>query len=167
MTPDEARRTALRRFGSVTLAKERTRDADRLRSLWDLGQDLRYALRTLAKNPGFAAVTILTLALGIGANTAIFALFDVVLLKSLPVREPERLVLFTDSSSEGTATGNPPSGRWSLFSAEVFEFLRQQPLPFSSLAAVRSGQAAVSLRLTGASSDTARAHLVSANYFAA
>jgi len=154
MTPDEARRTALRRFGSVTLAKERTRDADRLRSLWDLGQDLRYALRTLAKNPGFAAVTILTLALGIGANTAIFALFDVVLLKSLPVREPERLVLFTDSTSEGTATGSPPSDRRRSSGSRMYQF-ETSSMP-SGLTSVHSTMSSSRIRIVSASARVLR-----------
>jgi predicted permease len=135
--------------------------------LGDAMQDLRYALRTFAKNPGFAGVAILTLALGIGANTAIFALFDVVLLRALPVRDPQRLVLFNDGISEGTRTGNVPEGRWTQFSTEVFEYLRRQPLPYESLAAVRSGQGAVSARVGGAPADLARAQLVSGNYFAA
>ena len=167
MAPEEARREAVRRFGSVTLARERARDADTLRWLSDLIQDLRYALRTFGKSPGFAAIAVLTLALGIGANTAIFALVDAVLLKSLPVREPERLVLFSESSAEGTSTGNPSEGRWTLFSAEVYDFLRRQPLPYDSLAAIRSGESMVSVRMPGASSDAARAHLVSGNYFTA
>jgi predicted permease len=138
--------------------------------LGDLGQDLRYALRILRKNPAFAVITIFILALGIGANTAIFTLFDAILLRSLPVRDPARLVLFSAGFSEGTSTGNPPKGRWELFSYEVYEALRRQPLPFESLAAVRSGEAAVSVHIPTESSgdrrvQRAQAHLVSGNYF--
>ncbi len=153
----------------MTFANDQPGKADTLRWLWDLGQDLRYAVRTLSKNRGFAAVAVLTLALGIGANTAIFALFDAILLKSLPVRDPERLVLFSASPGEGTYTGNVPTGRWTQFSTEAYAFLRKQPLLYESLAAVQSGQATVSVRLPGDSTDAgpARAHAVSGTYFAA
>ena len=118
-----------------------------MRWIGDFSQDLRYGLRSLRKNPGFAAVAIITLALGIGANTAIYTLFNALLLESLPVREPARLVLFSSSPSEGTRTGSLPNGRWNLFSTESYEFLRAQPLPFESLATVRSGEATISVRL--------------------
>src|SRR4029077_6523463 len=108
--------------------------------------DVRLALRTLVREPGFAFVAVLTLALGIGANTAIFTLFNAILLEPLPVREPGRLVLFTESLGEGTSTGSPPTGAWRLFSTEVYDFLRRQSLPFDAIAAVRSGEAVVSLR---------------------
>ena len=137
--------------------------------LTEASQDLRFAARTLGKNPGFAAVAILTLALGIGANTAIFTLFDAILLRSLPVRDPSRLVLFSASVSEGTSTGTPPTGRWELFSSEAYRALRDQPLGFESLAAVRSGEATVVVHVAGAPDgdqvQRAQAHLVSGNFF--
>src|SRR5262245_66567277 len=115
--------------------------------------DIRFGLRMLRRDPAFTVVAVLTLALGIGANTAIFTLFDAILLQSLPVRDPARLVLFSDSRSEGTFTGSAPDGRWTLFSFEAFEFLSRQTLPFEGVAAVRSGQASISIRLASASQD--------------
>src|SRR5437867_2989146 len=134
--------------------------------------DIKFGVRMLAREPAFTLVAAITLALGIGANTAIFTLFNALLLESLPVRQPERLVLFSSSVSEGTKTGSPPQGRWDLFSTELYEFLRSQPLPFESLAAVRSsGESTISVRLpstpgVSAQAQRGRAHLVSGNYFA-
>src|SRR5437016_13758879 len=88
MTPDQARFAARRAFGGVEQTKELHRDARSFRWIDDARRDLQYAVRTLRRAPGFTAVAVLTLALGIGANTAIFALFDAVLLQTLPVREP-------------------------------------------------------------------------------
>jgi putative ABC transport system permease protein len=91
MTVEEARSRARRAFGNRMLRKEETRDMDTIDWIETLLQDLRYAFRILRKSPGFAIVAILSLALGIGANTAVFSLLNTLLLTKLPVRDPDGL----------------------------------------------------------------------------
>src|SRR5499427_3125536 len=134
-----------------------------------LVRDLRYGARMLRKNFGFTAVAVLSLALGIGANTAIFTLIDAVLLKTLPVQRPEELVLFSDMTGEGTSDGDAPTGKWALFSYPVYEHFRDRNESFQEVCAFRSGEARVSVQWDGSQSrelQLASGHLVSGNYFA-
>jgi hypothetical protein len=102
MNPDEARYAALKSFGGVEQAKERSRDSRGVRWIEELWQDLRYGVRILLKNPGFAAMSVASLALGIGINSIIFSLIDAVLLRPLPVANPEELVALATSDDHGS-----------------------------------------------------------------
>ena len=135
-----------------------------------LFKDIRYGLRGLLKRPAFTIVALVILALGIGANTAIFTLINAVILKPLPVSKPEELVLFDDSPSEGSFTGDPWPGRWRLFSYSAYRYFREHDRSFQELSAFRSGESRMSVRRTdappGEPAQRAWGHLVSGNYFA-
>ncbi len=98
MTESEARRRAALMFGGIEGIKESCRDARGTRWLTDLADDVRYSMRVFAHNPGFVAVAVLSLALGIGANTAIFSIVNSLLLRSLPVRDPGQLAILIHGS---------------------------------------------------------------------
>lgn len=127
-------------------------------------QDVRYALRALAAQPGFTVVAVLSLALGIGANVAIFSLVEDVLLRLLPVRNPEELVMLSDPEARGTSTG-ARTGPRPLFTYEEFLQLRDQTSVFSPLMAVQSALDGVAVRIHGAEPEEVRERMVSAEYF--
>ena len=136
MSPEEARYLALREFGGVEQVKETYRDQWSLPWVETFLRDLRYGLRMLRRSPGMTAVAVLSLGLGIGANTALFSAVDALLLKTLPVAEPERLVVFEwqagrlyrTGGMSGTSNVNVAPGRkgLSLFRYDVFQQVRQE-----------------------------------------
>src|ERR1700730_11844640 len=100
--------------------------------LQTLFADMRFAVRTAWLNPGFTAVAVLSLALGIGLNTAIFSLIDSILLKNLPVEDPDRLVIFSDPSAAGVSIGTQ-TGERNLFTHQEFARMRERNQVFSDM----------------------------------
>ncbi|MPZ21680.1 MAG: FtsX-like permease family protein, partial [Luteitalea sp.] len=130
-------------------------------------QDLRYAIRTLASNPSFATVAILSLALGIGANTAIFSLLNSVLISPLPVRAPHELVMLTSPGSSGWGSGlmRGEDRERPFLSYAEFEQLRDESTSFSGLIASQSFLERVQARIDGGEPEEIETRLVSAEYF--
>ena len=154
MSPEEAWRQARLKFGGVEAMKESYRDRRGLPLLDTLAQDLRYAVRRLRRSPGFTSVAVLSLALGIGANTAIFSLMDSLLLRMLPVKDPERF--YTPVSSTDRFKNQP------AFAMAAYEEFRDHNDVFSDLLCRRVTQVGL---LAGDRTEPVSLEQVSGNYF--
>lgn len=161
MDPAEARRQARIKLGGVEQTKERYRERRSFPRLESLLQDLRFGARLLRKSPGFTAVAVLTLALGIGANTAIFSLINTLMLRMLPVREPEQLVELL--------TRHPGEGHWNTFSWQSYEHFRDNNHVFSGLIATGqspfSGGGSLYVRGEGLEPENVNGQYVTGNFF--
>lgn len=175
MSLDEARRAARRSFGGVIQTKEAYRDQRGLPIVETIKQDLRYGLRMLRKNPAFTIVTVLTLALGIGANTAIFSVLDAVMLQNLPVEHPQQLVVVNWTSKDWPAivedlegsSRKDPIGGGSLSESlptPVFDALRTQSTTMSDVFAFSANVHRFNVQFEGRP-YAAETESVSGNYF--
>ncbi len=167
MSREEARTTALRQFGGVTQTKEDLRRMRGLPFLEVSAQDVRYGLRQLRNAPGFTITAVITLALGIGANTAIFTLVHGVLERSLPVADPSRLYRVGDEDTccyyDGFENDN---GDFDLFPYDLYLQLQHSSPEFEQLAALQAGGSAVSVRSGSSPAKPLHSEYVSGNYFA-
>src|SRR5262245_28814242 len=171
MSPEEARRRAIIKLGGVTLNKELYREQRGLPMLETLFHDLRYGARMLMKQKSVTVIGVLSLALGIGANTALFSVVDAVLLKTLPVKEPERLALFewrAGRSFRTSGIGGESYEATSLFRHEVFTRMRLAQAapdsPFSDLFAFAPlGELNA---VVGQQAEVVRGQVVSGGYYA-
>ena len=163
MQPEEARRVALLKLGGLEQTKETVRDRRGLPVLEAFLQDASYAVRSLLRSPGITLVALLSLALGIGANTAIFSLMNAVLLKSLPVRDPAQLVLFGDGLDQGISDGFP--NPW-LYSYPFYREMQKDNQVFSGVAAAFSMNDRIHGFVTGRhEAEPMNVQLVSGTYF--
>lgn len=157
MTAEEAQHDARRRFGNATLAKERAHEMNIAVSIETVGRDLRYALRSLRRSPGFTVVAILTLALGFGANTAVFTIVNGVLLRPLPFPDPGRLFLISYQRKDVPSENQP-----GLYDTNYLEY-QWQNQAFDKIATFNEDSAA----LTGAGAATrVPTALVTSSFFA-
>ncbi|MFC5864312.1 ABC transporter permease [Acidicapsa dinghuensis] len=164
MSPREARRAARAEIGSVAAVKHQVWSSRWEGVLDNFFHDLRYSFRMMLKSPGFTLIALLSLALGIGANTAIFTLLNAILLRPLPVLKPQELYLFGPGRAAGSA-GGLPDDKTQLFSYPFFREISQKTQSFSGIASLCSLQLGNYASIDGAPYTPVHIDLVSGNYF--
>src|SRR5882724_13661144 len=167
MSRKDALRAVRLERGTLDITKEIVWSARWESFVETLWRDLRFAVRVLRKNPVFTAVVVLTLTLGIGANTAIFTLIDTVMLKPLPVANSKQLYRLGDNNNCCVMVGTQNGGSFVLYSYPLYEHLRDQTPEFSELAAFASYLSDLSVRRHGDSAavEPYKGEFVSGNYF--
>jgi predicted permease len=161
---NEARRLTRLEFGGIDQIKQDCRRSRGTMWVESIVQDFRFGLRQLRNSPGFALIAILSLTLGIGANTAIFTLLNAILLRPLPVQNPGELLLFGNGIASGS-TESVPDSNWTLFSDSFFHDFLQKDTSFSGIAAVDSTQFETKASIAGGAYQTTHVNLVSGSYF--
>jgi len=165
MSRKEAVRAVRLERGSLEVSKEIVRSGGWEFFIETCWQDLRYAIRTLRNSPAFTAAVVLTLALGIGANTAIFTLTDAVMLKSLPVANPGQLYRLGDNNNCCVMEGTQNGGSFVLYSYALYKELRDHTPEFSELAAFEPWTSDLNVRRAGSAAQPYKGEYVSGNYF--
>src|SRR6266550_6039328 len=145
---EEAARRARMNLGGMEQLKEECREARGVRAIETTVQDVRYALRTLRKSPAFSVIAVVTLALGIGANTAIFSVIEAVMLRPLPYKDPDGLAVFVDAVTYSD-----------------FEVWKSQSRTFADMAVYYRTGGFAAVTLTAAEPEAVRGGFVSANFF--
>jgi predicted permease len=168
LTREEAMRQTRLQFGDLAHVKENCRESHGITFFETTARDIRYAIRQLMRTPAFTITAILTLALGIGANAAIFTLVNAVLLKKLPVSDPASLVRLGDNDDCCQGSGFRRDGDYAMFTTDAYEQLKRNLPEFEELAAMQAGSGRpIIARRDGAMAGarSVPAEFVSGNYF--